>query len=121
MVLPIIFVAVAAVMALIGEGVARTFSRFEPLEAYSLDIGGSLLRDRRPYPSLSFASAPPLAWGVAAAVLMVLALPAGRRFVQDRRRCCCSVGLLGRDSLAAEHVVVAVLPGRASIPLTEPG
>ena len=38
--LPAVFLAVAAVMATIGEGVARTFVRFRPLDAYRLDIGG---------------------------------------------------------------------------------
>ncbi len=39
--LPLIFHAVAAVTAMVGEGVARTFVRFRPLEAYRLDILGS--------------------------------------------------------------------------------
>src|SRR3989442_14951373 len=34
MTLPLLFLGVAAVMALVGEGVARTFRRFAPLEAY---------------------------------------------------------------------------------------
>ena len=40
--LPVVFLAVAAVMATIGEGVARTFVRFRPLDAYRLDIAGSI-------------------------------------------------------------------------------
>ena len=40
--LPVVFLAVAAVMAMIGEGVARAFIAFEPLDAYRLHIGGSL-------------------------------------------------------------------------------
>src|SRR5438270_9313969 len=39
--LPIVFLAVAAVMAMIGEGVARTFGRFRPLDAYRLDTAGT--------------------------------------------------------------------------------
>ena len=46
--LPFIFVAVAAVMAMIAEGVARTFVEFEPLEAYRLDIAGSHPAASRP-------------------------------------------------------------------------
>ena len=38
LVLAVIFVAVATVMAFVGEGVARTFTKFEPLEAYKLDL-----------------------------------------------------------------------------------
>ena len=30
-------------MAFIGQGVARTFVKFEPLEAYKLDLIGSVL------------------------------------------------------------------------------
>src|SRR5918992_2797813 len=41
-VLPVIFIAVAAIMAMVGQGVARTFVRFAPLQAYRLDIAGSL-------------------------------------------------------------------------------
>jgi len=80
-VLPIIFVAVATAMAFIGEGVARAFARFEPLEAYSLDITGSLLGIAS-FSALSFAGAPPIVWGVVAATLMVLTLPGGWRVVQ---------------------------------------
>ena len=36
------FLAVAAVMATIGEGVARTFIQFRPPDAYRLDIGGRI-------------------------------------------------------------------------------
>ena len=41
--LPVIFALVTAVMALVAEGVARTFATFPPLTAYRLDIVGSLL------------------------------------------------------------------------------
>jgi SAM-dependent methyltransferase len=66
--LPVIFLAVAAVMAMIGEGVARQFVEFEPLEAYRLDIGGSLLGIGA-FSVLSFLWAPPVAWGAVAAIL----------------------------------------------------
>src|SRR2546421_11095356 len=42
--LPALFLGVAAVMALIGQGGARTFRLFPPLAAYRLDILGSLAR-----------------------------------------------------------------------------
>src|SRR5205085_7003764 len=41
--LPLIFLAVAAVMALVAQEVGRQFAEFAPLEAYRLDIAGSLL------------------------------------------------------------------------------
>jgi SAM-dependent methyltransferase len=68
--LPVIFLAVAAIMAMIGEGVARAFVAFPPLEAYRLDIGGSILGIVA-FSALSFAWAPPVAWGVVAAVVFL--------------------------------------------------
>ena len=41
--LPAVFLAVAGVMEMIAEGVARTFVEFTPLEAYRWDISGSIL------------------------------------------------------------------------------
>jgi hypothetical protein len=72
--LPIIFLAVAAVMAMIGEGVARTFVEFDPLQAYELDITGSLLGIAA-FSALSFLWAPPVAWGAVASVLFILLIP----------------------------------------------
>jgi SAM-dependent methyltransferase len=69
--LPVIFLAVAAVMAMIGEGVARTFVEFDPLQAYELDITGSLLGIAA-FSALSFLWAPPIAWGAVASVLFIL-------------------------------------------------
>ena len=68
--LPIIFLAVAAVMAMIGEGVARTFVRFKPLDAYRLDIAGSIAGIAA-VSALSFFDAKPLAWGIVAAVALL--------------------------------------------------
>ena len=75
--LPLLFLGVAAVMALVGEGVARTFRRFAPLEAYRLDILGSLAGIIT-FSFLAFVEAPPVVWGavVAAALLLLI----------DRRR-----------------------------------
>jgi len=58
--LPLIFGAVAAVMAMIAEGVGRTFVQFEALEAYRLDIAGSLC-GIAVFSALSLLWAPPLA------------------------------------------------------------
>src|SRR5438105_4287048 len=73
--LPVIFLGVAGVMMLIGEGVARTFRRFPPLDAYRLDILGSLTGIIA-FSLLSFLEAPPVAWG--AVVALALAFLAGR-------------------------------------------
>jgi len=77
--LPLIFVGAAAVMALIAEAVARTFVTFEPLEAYRLDIAGSILGIAA-FSLLSFLGAPPFAWGLVAATAMVALVgwPPGR-------------------------------------------
>jgi SAM-dependent methyltransferase len=73
--LPALFVGAAATMALIGEGVARTFARFEPLEAYRLDILGSILGIGA-FSLVSLTGMPPAVWGsVAAALLALLAYP----------------------------------------------
>lgn len=71
--LPIIFVAVAATMAMIAEGVARTFVQFDPLEAYRYDIMGSILGIGA-FTLLSFLSAPPLAWGLVSALIFAVLL-----------------------------------------------
>ena len=57
-------------MAAIAEGVARAFGRFEPLEAYRLDILGSILGILA-FSALSLLQAPPLAWGIVVAVIFV--------------------------------------------------
>ncbi|MFN2451364.1 MAG: spermidine synthase [Candidatus Dormibacteria bacterium] len=74
--LPVIFLSTAAVMACIGEGVARSFALYPPLEAYRLDISGSLAGIVA-FSALSFLWAPPVAWG--AAVAVAFALLHGRR------------------------------------------
>lgn len=74
-----IFLGAATTMALITEGVARTFARFEPLEAYRLDILGSILGIAA-FSLLSFLGMPPVAWGaVAATLLAFLARPGPTR------------------------------------------
>lgn len=69
--LPVIFLAVATVMAMLGEGVARTFAQFPPLEAYRLDIMGSIAGIAA-FSALSFLNAKPVAWGAIAAVTLLL-------------------------------------------------
>ncbi len=79
--LPVIFVAVATVMAAIGQGVARVFARFEPLEAYRLDILGSLAGIAG-FSLLAFLGAPPVAWGAVVAAAFAVLLPRPFRAVQ---------------------------------------
>jgi hypothetical protein len=69
--LPVVFLAVATVMAMIGEGVARTFIAFRPLDAYRLDIGGSLAGITA-FSLLSFLDAKPVVWALIVAVVFLL-------------------------------------------------
>ena len=80
--LPLVFLAAAIVLATIADGVARTFALFEPLEAYRLDILGSIAGIVG-FSLLSFTGAPPIAWGAVASLVFVLVLevPEKRRIV----------------------------------------
>ena len=78
-ILPIIFVVVAAVMACIAMEVAASFVTFPALTAYRLDITGSLL-GIGVFSLLAFLEAPPFAWGLVFAIAYVaLTLPQPRR------------------------------------------
>lgn len=70
LVLPIVFIAVAAIMAVIADGVARAFAKFPPIEAYRLDILGAVAGTAG-FTVLAFLNAPPLAWGVIAVALAI--------------------------------------------------
>jgi Spermine/spermidine synthase domain len=71
LVLTVVFLVVAAVMTFIAQGVARTFAKFEGLEAYRLDLIGSVAGIVG-FSALSFLRAPPLAWGIVAVVVMLV-------------------------------------------------
>jgi hypothetical protein len=76
--LAIVFVLVVAVMVGLGQAVAQTFVRFQPLNAYRLDILGSIAGIVA-FSVLSFLNQPPTAWAVVVGVgLMVLLLPRAR-------------------------------------------
>ena len=97
--LPVLFLGVAGVMTLIGEGVARTFRQFPPLDAYRLDILGSIAGIVA-FSILSFLGAPPVAWGaVVALVLLLLANP--RHRVWQVPVLALMVVLLGLESLVS--------------------
>ena len=71
-----IFLLTVAVMACVGHGVARAFCRFEALEAYRLDILGSIAGIIL-FSALAFLELPPIWWGLIASVLLVVLI--GRR------------------------------------------
>ncbi len=66
--LAIVFLLAFAIMAALAEGVARTFVRFAPLEAYRWDILGSILGIAG-FSGLAFLHASPLVWGAIAATV----------------------------------------------------
>src|SRR5262245_23648624 len=74
-VLPAVFLLTVWVMATITDEVARTFSRFKPLEAYRLDVLGSIIGIVA-FAALAFLQLPPIAWGLVAAAVTALLLGA---------------------------------------------
>ncbi len=72
-ILPVIFVAVAAVMAIIADGAARLFPKFEPLTAYRLDILGAVAGILS-FALLAWIQTPPVVWGAVAVAILMLAL-----------------------------------------------
>lgn len=118
--LPAVFLAVAVVMMMVAEGVARTFVRFAPLEAYRLDIGGSILGIVG-FSALSFTWAPPVAWGTVVAVLFLLLLKRPLRPLQWVAIAGLVI-LLGRESLVPQFswspyykVSTVIVAGRPDI------
>jgi Spermine/spermidine synthase domain len=71
----LVFLLTVAVMAGLGQGVARIFIRFRPLSAYRLDILGSIAGIAL-FSFLSFLDQPPATWGViACGGLLILLIP----------------------------------------------
>jgi SAM-dependent methyltransferase len=66
--LPIVFCGTATTLATVAHGVAVRFARFPALEAYRLDIIGSILGIAL-FSVLAFAGLGPIAWGVVIAVV----------------------------------------------------
>ena len=69
--LPIVFILSATVMATFAEGVARQFAAFKPLNAYRLDILGSIA-GILVFTLISFLGWPPIAWGIVAVALYAI-------------------------------------------------
>jgi SAM-dependent methyltransferase len=67
--LPLVFIAVAAVLAMVGQATGIAFSRFEPLVAYRLDILGSL-SGVVAFAALSLLGVPPVGWAAVVALLV---------------------------------------------------
>jgi spermidine synthase len=75
--LPVIFLAVAAIMAGPGELVADCFSQLPRLDAYRYDLIGSLIGIVG-FTVCAFTGAPPLVWFLLVATLFVVLLAGGR-------------------------------------------
>ena len=99
--LPSLFLAVAGVNAMLAEGLARQFIRFEPLEAYRFDIIGSVLGILG-FSALSFLGAPPVVWGAVAGTAFLVLLPPDLRVVQVVA-IAGLVFMLGRESMVSEY------------------
>jgi hypothetical protein len=66
-VLPVVFVWITAIMACVGQELGRAFRVLRALEAYRIDIAGSLAGIVA-FTLLSFLGAPPLIWGLVVAL-----------------------------------------------------
>jgi Spermine/spermidine synthase domain len=97
--LPLIFLAVAAIMAGPGEIVGRCFRDLPGLQAYRLDLIGSLAGVGG-FTLLSFLGAPPVVWGSVVAVGYAVLL--GRRMpLLSRAALVVIVSMLAIESTAA--------------------
>lgn len=74
-----IFIGVTVALAALARAVAVVFAQLAPLEAYRLDIGGSLL-GIVVFSALSFFGLPPVVWGLVWAAVALVAIPAERRW-----------------------------------------
>jgi len=74
LILPIVFICVAAVLAGPAEVVGRCFGQLQPLTAYRYDLIGSLVGIVA-FTALSFLSAPSVVWGILVALAFVVLVP----------------------------------------------
>jgi spermine/spermidine synthase len=94
--LPLVFIGVVAAMALVAETVGRLFARFEPLQAYRIDILGSIAGIVT-FSALSLVGAQPWVWGL---VIASLALTSAGRPV-DRICWIGAAAVVGAFALAS--------------------
>ena len=97
--LPLVFVGVAVVMAGPGELVGRCFTQLGRLDAYRLDLLGSLIGIGA-FTALSLLRAPSVAWGVVVAVTTGVLLWRPRRAALLVVCGAALVAMLGIESLA---------------------
>ena len=75
-ILTVVFCVVAACVACLADGVARSFAKLKPLDAYRWDLVGSIAGVAF-FAVLSFAGCPPIFWGVIAGLLLLALLHDG--------------------------------------------
>jgi hypothetical protein len=95
-VLPVVFVWITAIMACVGQELGRAFRVLRALEAYRIDIGGSLAGIVA-FTLLSFLGAPPLIWGLVVA-LGALSLGSARPSRLQAAGAACLVAALAVES-----------------------
>ena len=104
-VLPVVFVAVAAVMACLGDGVARVVRRGSATSTPTSSTSSAACSASIAFALLSFVLADPVVWGAIAAVGLLVAIRP-RRAGDDRRssssRCVALVVALGVESAEAD-------------------
>jgi SAM-dependent methyltransferase len=69
--LPLVFLTVTALLAMVGQETGRAFAAFKPLTAYRLDILGSLAGVLA-FAGLSLVGVPPIGWGIGIGILLIL-------------------------------------------------
>jgi hypothetical protein len=118
--LPVIFVLTVATLASLGQAVARIFVRLAPLEAYRLDVLGSIAGIVA-FSGLAFLRLPPLAWGALGSVGL---LALGARFPRWWQWCGVGaiVALLAVESLSVHDrwspyykVTAKPIPGKSQV------
>ncbi len=98
--LPVVFIGVAAIMAGPGELVGRCFLELPRLDAYRLDLLGSLLGIGS-FTLLSFLRAPSVAWGIIVSILVVVLLWTPRRALLVGAPVVALVAMLTAESMGA--------------------
>ena len=110
MTLPVIFLAVAAIMAGPGELVADCFSQLPRLDAYRSDLIGSLIGIVA-FTICAFTGAPPLVWFLLVATLFVVLLAGAGRFVTITLLAAHSGDVRLPACQCDRSLLVALLPG----------
>lgn len=102
--LPIVFIAVTFLMAMLANEVARQFQKFPPLQAYRLEILGSMLGILS-FTLLSFSKTAPLSWGIVIILLFFLLLNKSSRllFTLQMGFLAFALGIIALETFTPDH------------------